>query len=1049
MDTSRNKFSNAMCVLFTGVLLVLFCVCVGRKFGISNMVSRMIITGVYCGVVVGLAFVLNKAVKKFAEGDKHIDHDKAFLASMIITSVLFVAFRLLVISDIIKVEFSKGSVYDMAKIGETGRIYTGMTTIDSVFATMLSAMFKVFGNMYFPVYLTQTLLSVAAFALIVWSVKGIFGRFPSVTVAAGMAVLPIFYRNIANDGSDCLILLMFGIILWICALYKNSIENSEVKTFFSLFVGALTGVFAIYSTLFMFFIVIPIIILWNCNSETTKDRIVNTFCMIFGHVFAFGLTLILYSYLIEKSGVVGFVDLIMKHINYRFGFISNPAFILKIGDERGIFLLLILCVFYTVMFWRSEEDTAHIIIPFWVIVFAQMFFINVNNRPAYIMIFALCLLTIGGCGLLNVGIIDRPVRVVKIEDDMQPVQISSIDDKPVSVAEVRQAFNDNNLTLEEEKETKPEVVIRPQEEPKPEEVKQEEPKLEEPVQEEPKQEEPVQEEKSEPVTESEPENERKYNAPEVRQTSDFGMNDVDFESLFNGETLPPKAVAKDIYEEIEEVKEEESEEESETPEMTDEKSDLAVINEESPTDFEVNEDEEVNKDSSSDQKAYVDSFFGYLYEEPQKQYVSHASNFADLDLDLGVDAFDNINVEADKASDQAEAEVSEMISDKADESVSEDETVKEADFAQKPVLDLAEQPLKGPWENFSVEETRTEPKREIENIENEFVFDFDEPSADYRKGWEPIRSEDTSKTDELEVFKALEEADGALVKEQSTDSDFFVEESGQTEEEFSIEEMLGKKIDEDEGFSYEEALNNKIENEEIESNMGFSYEDALSKKLDVEEAIEKAKFKDDFSIEEALHEKIVTEESIDQADHLNDISVVKAVEQKMNVEDGIKENLADEEFSFQEAFEQKLDVEKSIEEAQNNEALAEFAGEELITEDDFDFSGNGLNSGFVFDDAPAISNGESEPETVETFSFDSEPVIEKALQEPVLEPAKEPVQEPVKEDAVKPEEIDFIENPLPLPKKHVHREMDYGRSIPEAWMHYDVELNSTNNKYDI
>ena len=193
----------------------------------------------------------------------------------------------------------------------------------------------------------------------------------------------------------------------------------------------------------------------------------------------------------------------------------------------------------------------------------------------------------------------------------------------------------------------------------------------------------------------------------------------------------------------------------------------------------------------------------------------------------------------------------------------------------------------------------------------------------------------------------------------------------------------------------------------------------------------------------------MTEESIDQADHLNDISVVKAVEQKMNVEDGIKENLADEEFSFQEAFEQKLDVEKSIEEAKNNEALAEFAGEELITEDDFDFSGNGLNSGFVFDDAPAISNRENEPETVETFSFDSEPVIEKALQEPVLEPAKEPVQEPVKEDAVKPEEIDFIENPLPLPKKHVHREMDYGRSIPEAWMHYDVELNSTNNKYDI
>ena len=57
--------------------------------------------------------------------------------------------------------------------------------------------------------------------------------------------------------------------------------------------------------------------------------------------------------------------------------------------------------------------------------------------------------------------------------------------------------------------------------------------------------------------------------------------------------------------------------------------------------------------------------------------------------------------------------------------------------------------------------------------------------------------------------------------------------------------------------------------------------------------------------------------------------------------------------------------------------------------------------------------------------------------------------EEAKPEEVKTEEIEFIENPLTLPKKHVHREMDYGRVIPEAWMHYDVEINSTNNKYDI
>ena len=46
------------------------------------------------------------------------------------------------------------------------------------------------------------------------------------------------------------------------------------------------------------------------------------------------------------------------------------------------------------------------------------------------------------------------------------------------------------------------------------------------------------------------------------------------------------------------------------------------------------------------------------------------------------------------------------------------------------------------------------------------------------------------------------------------------------------------------------------------------------------------------------------------------------------------------------------------------------------------------------------------------------------------------------------EEIEFIENPLPLPKKHEHREMDYGRIIPQGLMHYDHEVTPDKNHYD-
>lgn len=68
-------------------------------------------------------------------------------------------------------------------------------------------------------------------------------------------------------------------------------------------------------------------------------------------------------------------------------------------------------------------------------------------------------------------------------------------------------------------------------------------------------------------------------------------------------------------------------------------------------------------------------------------------------------------------------------------------------------------------------------------------------------------------------------------------------------------------------------------------------------------------------------------------------------------------------------------------------------------------------------------------------------------QETFFDDDAETVEEPVAETAEEP--IDYIENPLPLPKKHVHREMDYGRIVPQALMHYDYEVTPDKNHYDI
>lgn len=56
----------------------------------------------------------------------------------------------------------------------------------------------------------------------------------------------------------------------------------------------------------------------------------------------------------------------------------------------------------------------------------------------------------------------------------------------------------------------------------------------------------------------------------------------------------------------------------------------------------------------------------------------------------------------------------------------------------------------------------------------------------------------------------------------------------------------------------------------------------------------------------------------------------------------------------------------------------------------------------------------------------------------VSNPAAEPVAVTAEEESV--EKPRFLENPLPLPKKHVKREMDYDYEVVEADMHYQVEI---------
>lgn len=82
-------------------------------------------------------------------------------------------------------------------------------------------------------------------------------------------------------------------------------------------------------------------------------------------------------------------------------------------------------------------------------------------------------------------------------------------------------------------------------------------------------------------------------------------------------------------------------------------------------------------------------------------------------------------------------------------------------------------------------------------------------------------------------------------------------------------------------------------------------------------------------------------------------------------------------------------------------------------------------------------------EKIEEINASAEPIPAAEAMAAVPNPAAEPVAvtavpAAVAEDSGKKPR--FLENPLPLPKKHVKREMDYDYEVQEADLHYQVEI---------
>ena len=1242
MDISRNKFSNAVSVIFSVVLVGLFCVLIRNKLGLDNIVSCAIIAAILCGIVACLIFFLNRIVNKFSQG-KAINDRLIYNIVIIVISLIFVVIRLLMISNVIEVPMSLGTNYENAVAN--GGLYLNFATVEGIVSSLISVFVTVLGNTYFPIILVQFILNIISFVLILFGVKNLMGRMASLAACFGLAVGPVFYSSVASDGVENLILLMFGLIVFISSKYKKSMDEYQVKWYFSLFIGLLLGIFGLYHKSLLVLPVIPLVVLWDCNSESTSTKVGNTFAMLLGGLIAFFVPIVIDCFLFGNGGVDGFITMVADSFTSRFGFNFNLAVLERFLAMEWMIIILILCIAYCVLFWKNDDDAGHIMASFAVLILAQMVFTVVGGSVIYPMLTLIALLSVGGYSFINLGYDPNASDVYRIDDDMQPAVVQTIGNKVVaSDEEIQKVFAENEEKMKNvnaandvvETSTKNEDVVAEIsngddvndkgeiiENSETAEVTEatngfESLKITEEVSENVEE---VQETFGEKVVEEVIEdvnvdksdvqedeyvsgNESKYADPEERKTSDFGMNNTDFASLFSGSSIPPKFARNDYFdysEETESVEETVEVEEEIEPDVIEE-----VEGENTP---ETNE--------ASDKKAYVDTFFSYLYDESvfeqpievpehkepvEEKYVSNASKFADLELDLGIDAFDYVpdNVEEVSENENQNSDaVSSVDAVVTEEDIVSEESISGEVISEETTLEAEEftfeEPVESEEVNFEMEEITepeevsfeveeiaepeeasfeveeiTEPEEvsfeveeiaepeevsfeveeiaepeevnfeveeiaeseefsfEIEEIseaeelsfENEEVteqekqsieenvsvidetnieeeFDFDEvipkKDTDYSVniGWDSIDNSSLEesldkyeKSVEEEVFKAL--ADFGTIEK----------------EEMSIEEAIERKIRSEEGFSYEEAIERRIEEEEIKEAVGFSLEEAIEKKLVVEESINAVKSRADFSVEEALEHKLALEESLETIDSSDGVSIEDVLSKKFEVEEALNGNI-DDGFSVQEAIEQKIDVEREIDDAINKpilDAIDEFEAidKELLSEENslllneisFEPTQEVVSEEISFEPAQEVVSEEInfapieekvseeinfaplEEKVTEEINFTSteevvaeemnfEPVEESNQSEEIASGQQEIVEEfksieeqvhekiETENETEVQKPIEFIENPLPLPKKHVHREMDYGRSVPVNWMHYDVEINSSNNFYDI
>lgn len=1330
MDITRNKFSNTVCVLFSVSILALFCLTNKVMLGLNNVVSCAIIAAALCGLVAFISILVNRLVNKFGSNIR-VDGNLVYIIAISFVSLVFVVIRLLMISNIIEVPLEIGAVYDNAKICADGNINMNFSTAGGILSSLISVFIRFLGNTSLPIIIVQFILSAGAYVLLLFGVKNLLGRVSSFFVCVFAANLPVFFKSIASDRIDNLALLAFAFFIFLCGKYKKRLEYYDAKVILSLLIGLLSGILSLYDRAFLLTFVIPIVVICSNSDETTSNKIFNSVGIVFGNLLGFFVPIVIENFLVGSGDVIALIDSVSKSVMSRLGFCNNIGFMEKMVSDPWISLTMLLCVFYCVYFWKTDEDNGHIIAIFFVLISLQLCFTKVNYSSEYTMIYVVCLAAIAGYGFSKIGYDPGYSSVTKIEDDMQPAIVQMIGTKVVaSEEEINKAFSesaekekkslaektmDNKSDIEQtEKKSTVDLTLRAEEinahkEP---EVKEEaevkaepEVKAETEVKAEPqvkvetevKADASVQAEpevKAEPEVQAEPEEEyvpqeRKYTEPEVRKTSDFGMNDVSFESLFAGTNLPPKSARKDVFdeyfEEVDEntgeIKEEQLEEESLVTEEFSFEEESVIVEEPKPVeepviieepkpveepviveepkpveepvveenkfveepvameepfrgfDFDNNEqksDVSDEKDSMNsadfaslfagtnippkfarndlydeyydetdttseepeqtveepetieetqqdekvgealDKKAYVDTFFSYLYDESvfdqpiempehkepeEQQYVSNASKFADLDLDLGIDAFDYVpegGESAEETQDSSASEETEVVVEEAaveqevpafeepeveEETVAEQEmpvienveeqllaqevsffdeepveTVEEnTEFSEEPLM-FDEEPVSMAEEQVSIaeeqvsftedavafteepagiaEETKTfaevpmtfaedsatalveqadmlndqaEDLLESASFTEEFLFiDSNEEYKESEQPKAPINIEEEFDFDEVipsysDAFK--EDGNGwdsidrssfelkpATSGEGSLEDEIYnalADMSESKEQEVSIEEELLKKLNASDDFSYEEAIGNRLAEEELAKQNGFSYEEALEKKLDVEESIKRAEEKIDFSVEESLNNKLILEESIASGD--GNVSMEEVLAKKIEVEEEYNNNIADDGFSFTEALEQKIDLENNISAEMNRSIIEKIEVPEQI--DEFVFEDNNPAAVGFEESVPAeesISFEESMP-VEESISFEESVPMEDGISFEESVPSDEGL--PVPEEEKKP--VELIENPLPLPKKHVHRELDYGRSVPENWMHYDVKIDNKNDFFDI